>query len=588
MKRLERPEKKHLQAVLSDIREGKFAIPTFQREFDWGAKDILELIRSIFEDYYIGTLLFWKVSPENITSLKYEGIYGFSGESKPEFFVLDGQQRLSAIYYALCSPNKNFPHRKNKCFYFIDINKLLNGEFDKAFNYEWESKRVNTLLNDKTSQFENHIFPLNVLGNQDIYSWTKWIDEYREYWVNNGKNEFKEKREELYKIFKEILQDYEISFIELDKSLEMSKVCDIFTRINTRGVELSIFDILNAAFLPKGIELKEEWRKIDPSSEIKKLDEEKLKVYLLQTISILKQGYCSPKYLYYLVPGSKRKIKVNGQVVEDILIPSKEHFVELWKDAIKNVELSIRKIMNPREFGAIKSGFIPYSSIIPAFTAIDSESKNPIYKDMSNNNEKISKWYWASIFTNNYSSSVESQATSDYFVMQKWFGNNDAVPEIINQAINDIKVMDLKKEMSQSSAIYNAIFNLMAINGARDPVTFELPEYTILNDHHIIPQNSKLGKELGNKVNTILNRIAISGDTNNNVFKVRLPNEYIKEILENAKDKNKVYEMLESHFISKKIVDEILLRNPFGVKDFEEFITEREKLIKEKIENLFK
>jgi len=368
----------------------------------------------------------------------------------------------------------------------------------------------------------------------------------------------------------------------------MSKVCDIFTRINTRGVELSIFDILNAAFLPKGIELKEEWRKIDPSSEIKKLDEEKLKVYLLQTISILKQGYCSPKYLYYLVPGSKRKIKVNGQVVEDILIPSKEHFVELWKDAIKNVELSIRKIMNPREFGAIKSGFIPYSSIIPAFTAIDSESKNPIYKDMSNNNEKISKWYWASIFTNNYSSSVESQATSDYFVMQKWFGNNDAVPEIINQAINDIKVMDLKKEMSQSSAIYNAIFNLMAINGARDPVTFELPEYTILNDHHIIPQNSKLGKELGNKVNTILNRIAISGDTNNNVFKVRLPNEYIKEILENAKDKNKVYEMLESHFISKKIVDEILLRNPFGVKDFEEFITEREKLIKEKIENLFK
>ena len=107
MKRLERPEKKHLQAVLSDIREGKFAIPTFQREFDWGAKDILELIRSIFEDYYIGTLLFWKVSPENITSLKYEGIYGFSGESKPEFFVLDGQQRLSAIYYALCSPKIN-------------------------------------------------------------------------------------------------------------------------------------------------------------------------------------------------------------------------------------------------------------------------------------------------------------------------------------------------------------------------------------------------------------------------------------------------------------------------------------------------
>lgn len=589
MKRLERPEKRSLQAVLSDIREGKFAIPTFQREFDWGAKDILELIRSIFEDYYIGTLLFWKVSPENINSLKYEGIYGFSGESKPEFFVLDGQQRLSAIYYALCSPNKDFPHRKNKCFYFIDMDKLLNGdgEFDEAFYYEWESKRVDNLLNDKTLQFENHIFPLNILGNQNIYLWTKWIDEYREYWVTKGKKEFKEKREELFKIFKEILQDYEISFVELDKSLEMSKVCDIFTRINTRGVELSIFDILNAAFLPKGIELKEEWRKIDSSSTIKKLEEKKMKVYLLQTISILKQSYCSPKYLYYLVPGSKRKIKVNGQIVENILIPSKDDFTELWKDAIKNVELSIKKIMNHREFGAIKPKFIPYPSIIPAFTAIDSESKNSSYKDMSNKNDKISKWYWASIFTNNYSSSVESQATSDFSVMQKWFGDNEAVPEIINQAINDIKVMDLKKETSQSSAIYNAIFNLMVINGARDPVTFELPEYSSLDDHHIIPQNSKLGKKLGNKVNTILNRIPIAEETNRNVFKVRLPNEYIKEILENARDKNKVYEMLESHFISKKNV-KILLRVPFEIKDFEEFIAEREKLIKEKVENLFK
>lgn len=44
--------------------------------------------------------------------------------------------------------------------------------------------------------------------------------------------------------------------------------------------------------------------------------------------------------------------------------------------------------------------------------------------------------------------------------------------------------------------------------------------------------------------------------------------------------------MLESHFISKKIVD-ILLRYPFEKEDFEEFIIEREKLIKEKIGELF-
>lgn len=95
MKRLERPEKKHLQAVLSDIRDGKFAIPTFQREFDWGAKDILELIKSVFEDYYIGTLLFWKVSPENITILKYEPIYGVEGKDTTfEYYIQGGEPQI--------------------------------------------------------------------------------------------------------------------------------------------------------------------------------------------------------------------------------------------------------------------------------------------------------------------------------------------------------------------------------------------------------------------------------------------------------------------------------------------------------------
>ena len=35
---------------------------------------------------------------------------------------------------------------------------------------------------------------------------------------------------------------------------------------------------------------------------------------------------------------------------------------------------------------------------------------------MSNKNDKISKWYWASIFTKNYSSSAESQAAKDFNV----------------------------------------------------------------------------------------------------------------------------------------------------------------------------
>jgi len=328
MKGMEKPDKLHLQKVISNLRDGKFAIPTFQREFDWNPKDIIELIKSIFEDYYIGTLLFWRISSENISSLKHEPSYGFKGNFSPNYYVLDVQQRLSAIYYSFCSPDINFRNKKSKCYFFINLSKFLEEKYEEAFFYLWESKKLHSLLENKTEQFENHIFPLKILGDNATYLWTRWIDEYRDYWLEKGSNEYKNIREELFNIFEELLQDYEISFVELDKNLDMSKVCDIFTRLNSRGVDLSIFDILNAAFLPKGIELKEKWREIQ-STSIKAMEEDKMKVYLLQIISIFKQGYCSPKYLYFLVPGAKRKIRVGKQLAEDVLIASKEEFIKL-------------------------------------------------------------------------------------------------------------------------------------------------------------------------------------------------------------------------------------------------------------------
>src|SRR3989338_11235137 len=109
MKNIEKLDKIHLAELISDLKNGAHAIPSFQREFEWGANDVNGLIRSIFEDYYIGTLLLWSATKENLSFLKCEPIYGFKGESKYKHIVLDGQQRLSALYYAFFAPDINFP-----------------------------------------------------------------------------------------------------------------------------------------------------------------------------------------------------------------------------------------------------------------------------------------------------------------------------------------------------------------------------------------------------------------------------------------------------------------------------------------------
>ena len=54
-------------------------IPDFQRDFEWAPCDINELMRSIFRDYYVGSLLLWKGKDENFEALSREAIYGFNG-----------------------------------------------------------------------------------------------------------------------------------------------------------------------------------------------------------------------------------------------------------------------------------------------------------------------------------------------------------------------------------------------------------------------------------------------------------------------------------------------------------------------------
>ena len=80
MKDAQKPDHVSLTTLIGRLREGRFVIPDFQREFEWKPWDIRELMRSIFLDYYIGSLLLWKGKTENFEALACEPIYGFQGK----------------------------------------------------------------------------------------------------------------------------------------------------------------------------------------------------------------------------------------------------------------------------------------------------------------------------------------------------------------------------------------------------------------------------------------------------------------------------------------------------------------------------
>lgn len=577
MKNLERIDKKNLQSFISNLKDNKFGIPDFQRDFEWGPWDVTELIKSIFEDYYIGTLLFWRSTAENTNLLSCEPIYGAPDKKDFDHIVLDGQQRLSALYYAFFAPDKKFPKRKSKFYYYFKIDQLMLENYDEAFFYEISSKKSDELFNNKEKQYELKLFPL-VLFSSGTFEIPKWIEGYKDYWEIRGNNEVKIQKDKLLTIIGGLLNDYEISYIELDKQIPLEKVCDIFQKINSTGLDLNIFDLMNALLTPKDIHLKEWWNKVVINFEGKIPDVDKAKIYALQIISILKQTYCAPKFLYHLIPGAVKQIKnQEGKTEKRTLISTNEEFGDHWNNSIKAMGESLKILNNHSDLGAIKPIFFPYPTMLPIFTALNIEKNNGNYEDRNGVEKKIRQWYWSSIFTKNYSSSVESQMAKDYLAMKNWFKHEENVPEVVLEARKIYKSLNLEHEDSSNSAIYKAIFCILVKNGARDFTTFEDPIYTSLEDHHIVPKSWGIKNGIG-EINSILNRTPISDITNKKVILDKLPSKYLNTVFENNKDEAAVYEMLESHFINKDVLN-ILMRKDFGQNDFNDYILLRKTLI---------
>jgi hypothetical protein len=100
--------------AITRINERKYVLPAIQREFVWKPDQIIRLFDSLITGYPIGSFLFWTVKPEN--AKKYE-FYNFiqhyherdaTHNKKAKLTsagditaVLDGQQRLTALYIGL-------------------------------------------------------------------------------------------------------------------------------------------------------------------------------------------------------------------------------------------------------------------------------------------------------------------------------------------------------------------------------------------------------------------------------------------------------------------------------------------------------
>ena len=586
MKDAQTPAHLSLRSIVENLKAGAYVVPDFQRPFEWTPLDIKELMRSIFSDYFIGSLLLWKGKKENRDALSCEPLYGFDGEPRPSHIVLDGQQRLTALYYAIVAPKIPLPQKKSRFLYFIQIDRFIHGDYDGAFTYSWTQPSDRESL-DVNDYYREHRFPLAVIGRGTL-DLVKWIQGYQAYWQNKAdslKSEGdKETAESATAFFEDnilaTLDKYQVSFIELDQDLELNKVCDIFTQINHRGVQLSNFDLMNAMLKPKGVQLKHLWREAQQEFNFDGFD--RMNMHTLQVMSILRQELGAPKDIFNLLPGQKTKSRV--------LVKDSEDFRRLWDRALHAIDTSISLLVNPRNYGygAVTHQYLPYSSILPVFAALQESVRERFSQHQEEADRKIWKWYWASIFTNRYSDSVTSKYNQDFRDVNAWIesGSDSSTPRVIHDFDDRVTSLKLQGETNPNSAVFRAVFNLIFIQGARDWDAGGFSKNSSIHMHYIIPTKWGLQMESNERslLKSVLNLMPLTAQTSKEFVGDRMPNDYLRELLEERDDID-IRAILERHCITENAFD-VLIREPFTKDDFREFLLIRSRTIKKKIRGL--
>ena len=206
-----------IETLLSWIKSGEIAIPEIQRPFVWKATKVRNLIDSLYKGYPVGYIITWKNQDIRLKD-------GTLSSGKK--ILIDGQQRITALTAAVIG-------RKvlNSVYKEVEIKIAYNptAEGDELV-FDVLNKAI-----EKNPIWVNNIAPIL---NGDI-SISQARKAYMALNPNADEDFIEEKLEKL-----KAIKNCQIGIIELDASLDIDTVTEIFIRINQEGVVLSNADFV--------------------------------------------------------------------------------------------------------------------------------------------------------------------------------------------------------------------------------------------------------------------------------------------------------------------------------------------------------
>lgn len=534
-----RSDSTSLPDFLKYITTGKIQLPDFQRGWVWDDDHVKSLLVSIARSFPVGAVMLMETGGEvRFQTRPVEGIDPKKVTNDPDHLILDGQQRLTSLTQAvgLDAPvdTRTAKGKKIRRHYYFDIRKALEGDdhLDEAVIAVNENRQVKNNfgrdvhldLSTRQLECEQLFFPCEQIINSDDF------EESLQEFAPESFGIFMKFRKEIITSFR----NYQLPVIELKKETSKEAVCLVFEKVNTGGVQLSVFELITASYAAEGYNLRHDWYGSDthkiPSRKTRFREHELLAgventdfllaITLLQTLARKREDIATGKTGKQVRPVSAKRTSVLDLPLESY---------QQWADGVEQGFVRAAYFLKGECFYRRRE--LPYATQLVPLAAVMTLLGDRWHEPRIKN--KLSRWFWSGVLGELYGGAVETRIALDLEELMEWFDNDDAIPRTVIDASFDSSRLETLR--SRLSAAYKGINVLVLRAGARDffwkSDIQQLDEQDVALDiHHIFPRAWCETQGIPAKVyDAIINKTPISAHTNR-MIGGRAPSEYLARL----------------------------------------------------------
>lgn len=571
-----------LSDLLQSIKAGKTQLPDFQRGWVWDDEHIRSLLASISLSYPIGAVMLLGAGGADVR-FQCRPIEGAPRQNNaPERLILDGQQRLTSLYQALFSgkpvETKDARGKPIKRWYYLDIKKALDPKTDRkdAIIGLPEERQIRSFRGELTADYstpqlerESALLPLPLVF--DTSELNSWMMQYLQADPTTMAKRLETWNELTQRVLQQF-QQYRVPLIVLEKETPKEAVCQVFEKVNTGGVSLTVFELLTATFAADGFHLRNDWatrerrlRRLRSLRAVQNTD-------FLQAVTLL----ATRKRRLQDMEGGKTADQASGISCKrrDVLRLTLGEYKE-WADPVTDGFERAGKLLHGQKIFDARD--VPYTGqLVPlaaALTVLGSKGDHAGVK------EKLIRWYWCGVLGELYGAAVESRFAKDLPELLTWTNSGEEPDTVKEATFHPDRLLTLR---TRNSAAYKGLYALLIRDGCLDFRTgVPIDEAAYFDEkidiHHIFPQAwcSKAGLDR-RRYDCIVNKTPLDAKTNR-IIGGAAPSSYVPRIGRQAGlTDSQLDQIIASH-----VIDSTALRRD----DFQTFFSQREGALLRRIES---